>query len=612
MRWLGVACLLLAVGCGDDDGVFPGSDAGRGVDDDGGGGGADAGAALDAGPAFDAGAGEDFPGVPPVPMPGVEPGARFEDETDPGNAGACYDRVDNNDNGDGESLTDCDDPLCAVLPSCCVDSTASECCAPTLPRSDLFATLDACEAAGPEGCVAGARAFGVPRPLVDRGGVLFGGDSSFDSGIVLERPYDLRSETVLVRADVVQATECGADCLESVAIGVTRDLSLPDTAHVDPLVAVVISGSSREARMMVGSRVIQVWEAVGDSTWTLALHPDGRVEAGPEGGRVGVAFFERADTAYLAAWGHSRNPSATDDRAARITSLEVESSLCDVPSAWSVRAPLSVEDAVPLNTEGARGPSIAMTAAGPLVAFEQNGAIYAALGTDTARPERFFVTTNAPTEALLDVSGETLRDPELVPGEEMRLYYLQDGPEGTSLRARPVVADGDAVGDEIVNVPAIRFGGVIAHPTIARINPRDRPERYAMVMWVDGSLRSYASVDGVSWMDAGEVPIDVSLAGEVGAASLVVVNGGYQLLVAVRRATRWSLALLASAELVHWRLVDERALGDGAGRDALGARDADAMLEDGTLTVVYVGLDGTRETLHRTERAIPTLVEAPF
>ncbi len=593
MRW---ALLALCLACSGDTERLPDT--------------VDGGAPglADATTRSDAGIGSTQPGIPPTDNPEiVQSPDTFEDAADPSNAGACYDTLDN----DGDSASDgvdCADANCATLPSCCVGSSTEACCI-AATAEEVTAGLSACEGSTPESCIPTATPFGAPRPIVS-GGILLGGDGQDDSGLLFEAPHDLRTERLVLEADVQQATDCGAGCLESVAFGVTRQTSIGDSDLVDPLVALVISGPLQQARLVVGGSVVAQWPAERDDSWTLELRPSGEVWVGraDEPAQPAARFHPLSDTRVVT-WGHNRNPSATETRAARLRSLTITAALCDIPTAWRDRAPLRVEHSLPLDTEGASSPTLLLDGDVPMLAYEWKGALYAARAPSD--PNRYFTTTAAPGEALrMPTPSRRVRSPELVHGPDTTwLYFVQEAEDGVSLQRAPLTDEGARLGDSIATNLALEPGAAdMGEPTIVPIMPAERPERWAMVLRIGEELTAFASVDGLSWTPTSTLPTAELYADELREPSLVIVNGGYQLFLSVRHGTRWRQALFASAELLYWRLVDDRALeGEGDGRESLGVRDLDIVNRGGSLEVVYVGLDGARETLHRATRPIPQI-----
>ena len=527
------------------------------------------------------------------------PAERYEDPDDSFNAGSCYDGEDNDaaDMAEADGF-DCDDMDCATLPSCCVARPQTARCCQSDSLGDVLAELDSCTPGGsPLDCVVGATAFGAPTPFVDDG-LAFGGDGVFDSGLLFDRAVDLRTENLDVSIEFRQAA-CTGSCRESAAFGITTQDALGTESHVDPEVALVVSGERREARLLIADDVAAVWTDVGDGTWRVVLRPDGVVLVGRDGATpIEVATYEPSADARVVAWGHSRNPGATGDDGIRIRLLDPTVQVCDMPNAWGERRQLVLQITDEVETTGASSPSVVLAGDVPRLAFAQGGEIFFATRENPSRPERW---AREPSPALTNAT-----DPELVPVTDgFLLYYFGESGESRTW----MMALADETLDNLdagmpLNMPAVDF----AHPSIVPIMPPDRDERFAMAASTNEGIEAFSSLDGMLWEPHAVVPVESLGANEVGEPSLVVVNGGYQLAVAVRRGARWSIAMFASAELVHWRLVEERALEAGEGTERVGVRDLELFVNDSMLEAVYVGSDGIRESLHHASRRIPRLL----
>ena len=591
--WL--ALLVLAVACGDDDAGGMGYDGGAFSD----GGRADA-------PGADAGASDGGEGAPdplhPSAGPMASPPGRYEDPNDAFNAGSCYDGRDNDveEDGAGEDGEDCDDVDCASLSSCCVGRPQGASCCQSIREGDVLASLGGCTPGGtPLDCVVGATAFGAPTPFVDDG-LAFGGDGVFDSGLIFDDAIDLRTSTLDTSVRFRQA-DCTGSCRESAAFGVTTQAALGTQSHVDPHVALVVSGERREARLLIADDVAQVWPDVDDGEWRIVLQPNGDVlvgrdEATPQ--RVGT--YTPVSDARVVAWGHSRNPGATDDPGIRIEKLDPQVLLCDMPRAWAARSRIVMQVTDEVDTIGARSPSVVLDGSDvPHMAYVQNDEIHLATRENPSRPERW--ARNA--SPVRSDPATAFSAPELVrDATGFRLYYFQRSETRTWFVAQGETLDNLDAGRPL-SEPTFDFD----QPSIVPIAPPDRPERFAMAAKTGSGIETFASEDGDTWTLHARVPTELLDAAELGAPSLEVVNAGYQLSVAVRRGARWSIATFASAELVHWRLVDDRALQAGDGTERVGVRDLELFRNGGILEAVYVGDDGVRETLHHAQRAIPVL-----
>lgn len=589
-----IILLALLVGCGDDDG------GPHAVDD--GGLGADGGEVFGDAAANDAGGGIPDAGVGlplrPSAAPDLRPGefGRSEDPDDAENVASCYDGVDN----DAVAGFDCDDPNCNGLPSCCIARPhASECCENVL-SGNVLANLGDCAAGGsPLGCLTNVSEFGAPTPFVDSG-LALGGDGVFDSGLLLDDPIDLRTANLDVEFEIRQAA-CSGACRESAAIGITTQEALGASSHVDPDIAFVVSGERQQARLLINDDVVRVWDDVGSGAWQIVLRPDGSVLLGRDGEEDldHVGNYTPSESARLVAWGHSRNPGATGDDGIRIESLNVNVEICDMPRAWSDRTPLTMVVVDEVGTSGSTSPSVIVDDTSTRMAYAQGGSIYLA-AQEGARPDRW-----AREAEPLFLSDETTSysQPELVFAEGIyHLYYVEDLAEARTWRH----TSGDSLDNLVPSAALAEPVPGFTEASIVAISPPDRAERFALVARTDAGIQAFGSVDGDVWTLQSTIPIDLLDASVVAEPSLAVVNHGYQLAVAIRRGARWSVAMFASAELVHWRLVEERALGAGEQTERVGVRDMDLFVRDSMIQAVYVGLDGVRDSLHHTQRPLPT------
>lgn len=583
---------IFVAACGDDAGVY--TDA-AGPTREGGMG--DAGAFDAAHDASFSDAGAPLPPLRPsadAPPLGAE---RYEDPDDLFNAASCYDGEDNDaaDMAEDDGL-DCDDTNCSNLPSCCIarPQTPALCCR-QISDTDVLADLGMCDPGSPLDCV-DATAFGAPAPFVDDG-LALGGDGVFDSGLLFDQTIDLRTANLDVTIEFRQA-ECTGSCRESAAFGITTQDALGMQSHVDPEVALVVSGERREARLLIADDIAMVWSDVGDGTWRVLLRPDGDVLVGRDGSApVKVGTHQPVDDARVVAWGHSRNPGATGDDGIRIRRLESAVQLCDMPQAWSERRQLQMVITDPVETSGASSPSVVLDGMGVArLAFAQDGDIFFATRENPSRPERW--------ARSLSPARTGASDPELVAVPDgFLLYYMAEESRTWMMASADATLDNLDDGTPL-SMPAVGF----AHPSIVPIMPPARPERFAMAASTVNGIETFSSVDGMDWLPHGTVPIELLDAVEVGDASLAVVNGGYQLAVAWRRGARWSVAIFASAELIAWRLVDARALEAGEGTERVGVRNLELFVNDDLLEAIYVGSDGIRETLHHASRAVPLLL----
>jgi len=519
---------------------------------------------------------------------------------------------------------------CGPLYSCCVGD--GDCCEPITGALPSRLPTDGCAhgaEAGP--CLAGlgltVQAFGMPRSWIEEGALVAGGDDHNDSGLLLGEPVDLATHRVELVASFGADSCEGAECLESVGVAFTTQQFLGDESYVRPLVGLFYSGSRDDVRLIVADEVVATWPLGEDgSSWRLLLRPTGEAEVHDGTGalREPVVTFMPAREAQLVVYGRSRNRSADAPVAARLLSLDVGVSLCDIPTAWTDRALLPVlAGTAPAQLDRAMSPSFARDAGGnPVLAFEDGGRIFVAAASSAGGE---LVVPASPALEHNDPAG-SVGDPELVwDGARWAMYFTLREPDGTVSVARAqsdsaasafdtpaVVVDPAAMGFARVEDPS-----VVVHESgtwvMAAVGTTDNGTRELVLL---------RSADGLAWARQANGGLgDLTRrsggfggtgfdADEIASPSLVVHGGTWQLYYAGRRGTRWSIGLLTSDELLGWRLVGagEPVLGpDGEGFDRVTVFGPDAVSQEGQIDIVYVGGDGARNALGLTSRQAPLL-----
>lgn len=591
------AMALLAAACagaGDEGGAFGGPD--------------------EAGAFSDAGVGAGAP-------PGLDgllatPSSRYGDdfaESDGliGMAGSCFDATD--DDGDGDGV-DCRDAGCAALRSCCVGD--GDCCAPVAPaEAPLPPSVDFGACAGdPAGC-AGADVrgtFGDPGPAVVGGALRPGGGLAAEGGVVLGGAVDLRRRRVAVDVVFDPGGACAAPCVEAAGVALVDEAAaLAGPQAVRPAAGLLLSRARDEVQLVLGDAVVASWPADGTTTWTFVAKPDGRVAVARDGAPApgGEATYRPAGPARLVL--HGRNATRPAGTGAGVASVATRVALCDVPDAWSTVERLDLVDA----PAGADAPTLAFDGEGDAVlAVAAGGRIHVARRPDPSTPARFVFDPQATIGpgGAHDAGG--LEDPALVSaGGALTMFYTAVDADGRRTIGR---ADPDVDG---VFVP--RPAPILA-PVGAGVVGYDRPTATLAFdgTWVlvvravgaegDVTLRAFASIDAgrrFARVEGSGIAEAAALGGtRVESASLVVHNGAWQLLVARRDGARHRVDLLATDDLLRFRVVARAILGGSAPFDALGARAVGAATRPDALEVVYVGLDGVEGTLARAFRPSPS------
>jgi hypothetical protein len=627
---------LVGVGCSLD---LSGDEGGRRTAD----GGADGGVGGDSGSADTASPPPMSTGPTtsgPFPASGDSAYASEDAAGEPGLLGSasCFDGVDNDDAADG---FDCADPDCAGIASCRVGNgnLCTVVGASALP-------IDGCaEMPATATCLSGiADAFGSPGPWVASGALHPGGNTA-DSGLVYAATVPLRSHRLALKATFQEPT-CGAGdpCRDTIALGVTTQTKpeLDMGARVRAEVALAYSASREEISLLISGTVASSWPFDSASpSWTLVLRPDGLIDVKNEMTSVFTSElmpYAPIDDARVIIFGRSPNRAYPSPDGAAITSLEVESAVCDIPSAWEERGALSI------TLSGGAGFPIV----GPAqVTTEIGGAmdprrylVYRDAGEE--RQGRFMAAFESTIGPRSYVLAHTLEAPILVPESS----YESGG-----------IADPDLSWDEETGVWHLYYtatddGGVrgIAHASGETFDTLTRdgtlavdPALYEDIRHVEmpSYVRTESGVgvlilravglngghqlvafidDGSGWARLTSSPLDELTergidpvgarfdADEIAHPAVVRVGGSYHIYYAGRRGTRWGIGLLATDELEYVRDVtgEQGALLAGSGEDfdSLGVTEPDVVIADGEVALMYIGTDGAERAIGRAARRV--------
>jgi hypothetical protein len=580
-------------------------------------------------PAPDAGRGhpglEDDLGVPASRGSSGPDG--YEAGGDPSKA-SCFDGVDNDDN----ARIDCEDEACASWPSCCPGRGA--CCGPTL-ASPLPSALDF------RGCVTQpvasrctggeVAAFGDPGPWVDADGWLHAGGREADGGLVVGAPVDLRHYRLRIDVELGRAG-CGAGgCMESAGIAVTE--AHPGGPHpvVRPLVGLLASGERDEVVLLVGDERVAAWPFEQEiERWTLTLDPTGRAVVERDGASVSSHPYAAIGASHLVIFGRSENRPAGGPAGSRIGQVAIETTVCDSPTAWSGREPVTALSTPPSGAARS-APSIARRPLGEYaLAYESGGAIFV-LDPTTDEAWNGGRAILAPSTSY-DSNG--VFDPELQwddggadgAGQWVLFYTAVDAHDVRRIGRATSTPGGAFAPDAAASIDPAELEGTVGveMPTVARTFDGTWV-LVARANGVDGESRLVAftanSLSGASISDRaplmhyphttlGELttrrPTTMGLAfdaREIAHPSLVVQNGAFHLYYAGRHGTRWSIGLMTSDDLRHWRTFAEPVLARDPSRlGELGVRAPDVLFHDQRVELVYVADDGVHGVVERAHR----------
>ena len=562
-------------------------------------------------------------------------GLAFEaaDDADASNPALCYDGLDN----DGDDLVDCDDAACSSLGTCRVGS--GEFCAP-----DPIDVLDftGCDGTLVDGCLSrDVEEFGPVRWIAS-GGFHGGGDENGDGGFALPGTFDLRTRRVELTVRLGD-TVCSGPCIESAGVALTAQQRFTGEVQVRPAVGLVLSGGRNEVSLIVADEVVATWSVAPEGSvqeWSLVVRPTGVVSAmrtGDPTSAVQVIYGPIGD-ARLVVYGRNDNrPSGMGD-GARVERLDVQTARCDMPDAWSTREPVTVlrRSSGTYDMGATRGVTVAMdqTAAGePHLAFafeDGEGQIF--FGGQSGGPELIL----AHTEGEPALSGElgsfreTVLDPELHRTRDGALVLFFTAVDAGGKRSigraeqrsdshlfevvQQVLEPSTDAEAESFEMPTVAYvaDGQLAMIVRAELAPQ-RGGGHAFLAFLSSDegktwTRHYASELLAATRRGGTTGTRFD-ADEIAHPSLLQHGGAYRITYAGRRGTRWSLGLLVSDQLVHWRepLAGRPVLGRGTsgGFDRLGPVEADALVDGETIALYYLGTDGARGDLGRAVRLAP-------
>lgn len=541
-----------------------------------------------------------------------------------GSARGCYDSVDN----DFDGSADCDDTSCGLLASCCIGRAG--CCQDVdlgLPVLDWSGCADT----NPVSCAPpGVTFFGDPLPRLQSGGAWLypGGDSTFDSGLVVDRPIDPATHRITLTARFAPAITCDGTCIDSVGLGLTMQPldTFGTTTNARPLVAVLASAARGTMALVIAGELVTEWphtsaaDGEGDEV-TLDVDPNGGIQVLHAGAPVVAESLPlpAAAQARIVVYGRSPNRSAADWLGARIGSLRAAVQVCDVPTAWSRHdaIPVAWRDGTPFG-RSVRAPSLVAQDGSEALAFESDRQIFFA--TRPSGSTAAFAVAGNSTTPVPALSGTGtfdefgVGDPELVPATgAWVLLYTARGTDSvrrigratmpydgtTFFPAEYPVIDPSTYGLRHVDAPSVvveadgrwllvaRTTGLDGGTSLAAFESRDEGSSWGMVASADLAANVRSAV--ATAFDADEV----------GAPGVVFRDGAYRIYYAGRQGTRYGIGLIASDELAYFRRFDEIFAGVAGQFDALGARDPDPLIVGGELWLLYTGTDGATDRIGR-------------
>ncbi len=505
---------------------------------------------------------------------------------------------------------------CGAFASCCVNTGA--CCELISDNPPLPALLDFQSCAGQtvSGCTEGlgssAVTFGQLEPVLNDRGLVPNGTATAEGGAVIGDLMNLFSQRVEIDVRFSLPIGCGGTCLESAGVAFT---AAEPGVFVNAEVGLLLSGSRELVNLMIGNAVADSFDAGSDSTrWRLVLSPQGSAQVFRDGISQGTYSFDAAalERARFVAFG--RNLS-TPSNSAAIAVIEVASSICDNPRAWSERQPASITlggSEVPGHAFGG-APSIVDDGVRKRMAYEVDGEIFV---SEQEAPGEFFLSDSSP--ALIPTEPyETLGvgDPELVwDGNLLFLFYTAWDQNGAGSIAVAVSNPDPPVFMKSEAPSLVPLGDVVSYDAPSVVY-RDGLWLLVVRTTLSGGateLRAFYTSDlDTGWAQVINGGLEHltrvdSATSDVSDPSLIIHNSAYQLYYARRTGTRWSVELAVSDELLLWRPMGD-VLGDSdKDFDSLGARSPDAISQPGRIGIVYSGQDGVSFRLGTASRAAPS------
>ena len=494
----------------------------------------------------------------------------------------------------------CSDASCGLLAACCVGD--GNCCSPV--GAPPLATFDfgACDGLTAAQCAVNvgttAEPFGPTLPTITEDGLTPNGTLTADGGALFESPVDLTSQRVELSMRFSAPDTCGGTCLESVGVGFTAQPEFGIAELVEPEVALLYSAAFESVSLVVRGAAVQSWSAGSLSDdWSLVVRPDGVVEVLRGTGTLTERAFatDGLQSVRLVVYGRNLNGSGAH---AALQMLNTQVELCDIPSSWTPTEAVDLDG---------RRPSIASDGVERRIAVDLDGEIFWA--TQDGSPESFtLIGAEAALSPTRPYEAGGVRDPELLwDGTQWHLFYTAVSAAGTRSIGHATAGAGDT-GFVSDTTPALEASADEVHIEAPAVY--HRPGLWVIVARVEldggaSALRLFESpMLGLGFSEIESSTLSTLTRVEAGAGdvtdpSLIVHDSGYQLYVAERSGTLWSISLLTSDELFAWRSVGTVLEAEAT----FGAREPAALSEGDRIDLYYVEDDGANAPLQWTSRA---------
>lgn len=555
-------------------------------------------------------------------------------ETD---ASACFNLVDDDDDG----TLDCSEASClAAQPLCCVGSTDSLCC--TSSRTVGWTASD-CEGVP---CLAWDGASLVPslgtvRSAGECSTAVFApvGSASDIGALVIPEPLDLAASHVAVHARL----GASGPTRETAAAGFGVFEGEGPDALARPLVAVLVSATDREMRVLQGDRTVysEAFEAACGTLFALQLDPSGAFVVTREGMPVFDGDFEATRDARVAAFGRQPNPGEGAPLA-WVEGLGIETRACEVlaPAAGDAALVLASDHdvrgvSVFPETAGSSDLDTIVAADGQLYWMDVRSDGRLVTGSSDLFVHVYQTTTWGDAFAIVDdvdvwvdTAGVHRVLLAVAPSESAPRSIAMaewqpssDGTRGAFTEPRIVLAPGTLGAVSVDGPSGFSLGGSDRFVFRARFADGHSELRLATL----GTAEDGATPDTTpsSLGSDGEVvegPLHSNRADdamafdrdELAEPEVFVTSGAIRVLYAGRRGTRWSIgSLVVSADLAYSAPTSDGVIvgPSESGFDALGARSPSLVRGSDTTYLYFAGTDGVRRGIGLATQ--PTLTSTP-
>ncbi|MFK7987351.1 MAG: hypothetical protein AB8I08_15105 [Sandaracinaceae bacterium] len=513
-------------------------------------------------------------------------------------SGECLDGEDN----DGNGAFDCDDPMCATAPVCCVGSRSEACCVG--PGDTVTLALSECDDGGAELCSLDSEVelFGAVTPVIEDSVFVPQGMPAY-AGAKLGEALDLRGTRLDFSATIrVPSSRC-ADCVDAAGIALVAPDDFNGGLNYVRL-AILVIGARDETVLVVNGEVVDTFglpdeELTGDLTIALRTGDDGSVQytlAGADARTLPAHALPAAVVPTVL----GQNENRAGEGAIAVVSAQRQRVGCDVPSALALRDtpvfPASISDYEPALALGRA--SVAVGADDQTQAVvEVDGSLHALSANGVGE----FV----PTMGLLDpgvvlLAGDDTRSfsaPWIERTEGgFQLYFVETSSAGNTQLVRQLfttLTPGGA-GTRTILLDA----GTLM---VQRIVSATHASETLIVALEDAAgtrLERFTPTSEEMWEAVGTVatprPDDLFAfdRDEVGEPALVEQNDVLRLYYTGRRGTRRSIGLLVSLEGGTWRDLGEVLAPSSPGFASLQVSSPAPVTEGGALALYYLGRSG--------------------